>query len=434
MWPRRRETSPEEKTHPENNFIDCPDGGRQAWLQVFVATLITMIVWGYPTSFGVYQLYYLDTLKLPSDIVPWIGSAQAFLAFALCTVSGIMADMGLVRLAMTFGCVLVVVGTLLTSTICGSDTSGLEKAWGLFLSQGIITGMGLGFCYMPPLSVANSYFSEQRRPFALAVAATGTGIGSIVFTLLVQYLTPVIGFEWTVRCQAFVVLAISVVAVVIVKPRLEPTIGSKSWDGEMFKDWPCRLFTCGACLFFFAIFFAFFCINGYARDVVNLSPTTANQMLLIATGLSILGRLLSGYVAQRFLGAIRTYSFATCILSILIFIWITVWTPDNMYAFSALIGFFTGAAQGLYGGALSSLTRDPSKFGIRVGMVSTIAAFFALAGPPVARAITHADSGRYTYAQVWAGLVLFLASMLLMAAGAKADGRGWKAWVLGRAE
>lgn len=153
-------------------------------------------------------------------------------------------------------------------------------------------------------------------------------------------------------------------------------------------------------------------------------------MLLIANGLSIPGRLLSGYVAQRCLGAINTFCFTTCILSILIFIWLAVWTPEVMYAFSALIGLFTGAAQGIYNGALSNLTKDPRRFGIRFGMVNTIAAIGALAGPPVAGAIIDADGGRYRYAQVWAGVVLFLASMLFMAAGVKAGGRGWKAWAL----
>lgn len=105
-----------------------------------------------------------------------------------------------------------------------------------------------------------------------------------------------------------------------------------------------------------------------------------------------------------------------------------------MYAFSALIGLFTGAAQGLYNGALSSLTKDPSRFGIKFGMANTIAAFFALAGPPVAGAIIDADGGRYRYAQVWAGMVLFLASLLFMAAGVKAGGRGWKAWALAKVD
>lgn len=241
--------------------IDYPDGGVQAWIQVFVANLITMIAWGYPASFGVYQLHYIDTLKLSSDIVPWIGSVQTFLAFFFCTFSGRMADKGNVRTPMTLGCMMVVAGTLATSFICGIDIDNLDKALAILMSQGVSTGMGLGLCFMPPLSVANSYFSEKRRPFALAVVATGTGFGSILFTALVQYLIPVIGFEWTVRCQAFVVLGMSVVAVALIRPRLKPTSIDKSVDWEMFKDRPYLLFVCGASLFFFAIFFGFFYVS-----------------------------------------------------------------------------------------------------------------------------------------------------------------------------
>jgi hypothetical protein len=62
---------------PEDDFVP-PDGGWRAWSQVLAAHLVNAMSWGYASSFGVYQLYYVDSLGLPAAQVSWIGSCQVF--------------------------------------------------------------------------------------------------------------------------------------------------------------------------------------------------------------------------------------------------------------------------------------------------------------------------------------------------------------------
>ena len=410
-----------------------PDGGFAAWSQVFAGVLLNMMAWGYPATFGVYQLHYRDTLKLPESQISWIGSVQVFLAFGMCAFSGRLADAGYVKETIAAGSLLVVFGTFMTS-LC-------TEYWQIFLAQGLCTGLGLGIVFMPPLSVINSYF-VTKRSLALAASATGTGLGSVVFPATIQYLIPRIGFPWAVRCAAFVALFISVVAVLIIRPKLKPRKSGPIIEWEAFREGPYLLYLLGAFLFFWALYFGFFYvstassapeivraltipqINAYARNIIHFSTTDSVQLLLITNGMSIPSRPVTGYLADRYFGPINLFVFHTFVLGGLIFAWIGVTTRTGMYVFSVFFGLANGAAQGLFAGSLASLTKDPRKMGTRFGMVCTIVAFASLAGPPTAGAIIDKSGGRYLWAQVWAGLVIVLASVVF--AGTRCVVTGFK--------
>lgn len=103
------------------------------------------------------------------------------------------------------------------------------------------------------------------------------------------------------------------------------------------------------------------------------------------------------------------------IFGTMVFAWMEVTTKTGMYVWSAFYGVAIGACQGVYVGALASLTKDPRKMGTRFGMVSTITAFAVLAGAPTAGAIIEQSGGSYRWAQVWGGTTL-LASACSVAA------------------
>ncbi|KAK4104153.1 MFS general substrate transporter [Parathielavia hyrcaniae] len=395
-----------------------PDGGLTAWAQVFAAALVNSMSWGYPSMFGVYQLHYRDALQLPDSQISWIGSLQVFLAFSMCTLSGRMADAGYVKTTIAFGSFLVVFGTLMTS-LC-------TEYWQIFLAQGLCTGLGLGIMFMPPISVVNSYF-VRKRSLALALAASGTGFGSVIFPATIQYLIPQIGFPWAVRCAAFLALIMSVLAVLILRPRLRPRKSGPLVEWNAFREGPYLLYILGAFLFFWGLYFGFFYINAYARNVIHFSTTDSVQLLLITNGMSVPSRPLVGFLADRYLGPINMYAFHVLVLGCMLFAWTGVTTRTGMYVFSVFFGLANGAAQGLFTCSLASLTKDPRKMGTRYGMVCTIIAFASLAGPPTAGAIIDKSGGQYVWAQVWAGLVIALGSVALV--GCRVAVSGFKLWV-----
>jgi MFS family permease len=162
----------------------APDGGTRAWLQVLAGCLINALTWGYSASFGVYQLYYTTAFSFSPSQVSWVGSVQVFLTFFIGVLSGRSADAGLAQQTVLLGCFLSVFGTFMTSLA--------TSYWQIFVAQGLCTGLGMGLMYMPTVAIISSYF-QKRRGLALTTSASGSGVGSIVFPLVVQNLQSKIG-------------------------------------------------------------------------------------------------------------------------------------------------------------------------------------------------------------------------------------------------
>ncbi|KAI8174104.1 Aspyridones efflux protein apdF [Colletotrichum sp. SAR 10_65] len=362
-----------------------PEGGWTAWSQVLAGNMLNALAWGYPATFGVYQLYYTEKLHLPSAQISWIGSIQIFLTFAICTISGRLTDAGYARQAVLVGCTVVVFGTFMTS-LC-------TTYWQIMLAQGICTGMGLGVLFMPSVAIIGSYFKE-RRSLALAISATGTGVGSLIFPSTLQ---------------------------------LPPRRSGPFVEWGAFREAPYILFALGVFLYFMALYFGFFYINTYARKVVGFSTTESVSLLLITNGLGIPSRPVVGYVADRYLGPINTFMLMTFILGCMEFVWIGVKTRTGMYIFSVFFGLSNGAAQGVFVGALASLTADPQKMGTRFGMIATLSGFASLAGPPTAGAIIDRSGGQYLGAQIWGGVVIIAGSLTVGAARVAKAGKAWSA-------
>jgi MFS family permease len=229
-----------------------PDGGLRAWSQVLACLLVSALTWGTTYSFGVSQLHYTSTLKLPSAQVSWIGSVQVFIVFAMCTISGRLTDAGYARETAGAGCALATFGTFMTSLA--------TEYWQILLAQGVCLGMGMGLVFMPAITVAGSYF-QKRRAFALAVGACGSSVGGLVFPSTIQYLTPKIGFPWAMRCVGFLMLFFSILANLLLRPRVTPRRSGDIVDWPAFRELPYCLFALGSFLNFYGVYFALFYVS-----------------------------------------------------------------------------------------------------------------------------------------------------------------------------
>lgn len=236
----------------EKDYGPPPDGGLTAWLQVLATHLINAMTWGYAAAFGVYQLYYVETLGLPASQVSWIGSVQIFFTYAICAVSGRLADAGYTRTTVAVGTFLAVFGTFMTSLA--------KTYWQIFLAQAVCIGIGLGVTFMPAISILSSYF-EKNRAFALAVSAVGTSVGSTSFPAMIQHLTAKIGFPWAVRCAGFLALVMAVIANLLLKPRLPPRKSGPLLELKAFSELPYLLFSMAAFVYFYALYFVFFYVR-----------------------------------------------------------------------------------------------------------------------------------------------------------------------------
>lgn len=140
--------------------------------------------------------------------------------------------------------------------------------------------------------------------------------------------------------------------------------------------------------------------------------------------MSIPARPVVGYLADNVLGPLNTVICATAILGCMFFAWIGVTTKTGIYVFCVFFGLSNGAAQGVFGGALTSLTSDPRKMGTRFGMVATLLGLAALAGPPTAGAIIDRSGGEYLGAQLWGAIVILAGAATIGAS--RVSITGWK--------
>jgi MCP family monocarboxylic acid transporter-like MFS transporter 3 len=74
-------------------------------------------------------------------------------------------------------------------------------------------------------------------------------------------------------------------------------------------------------------------------------------------------------------------------------------------------------------GSVTSLTKDLSKIGTRIGMAMTILAFAALGGPPIAGKLIDINGGSFLYTQIFGGTMTFAGVGLLC--GARISETGW---------
>lgn len=257
-------------TYTADDEIEYPDGGLTAWLQVLAGHLANAIACGYPATFGIFQLYYTATLGLPAAQVSWIGSVQVFLTNATCVVGGRLSDAGYGRHSVLVGSIFMVFGTFMTSLA--------TEYWQIFLAQGLCSGLGLGFIYMPAMAVVGSYF-KKRRSLALNIASSGTGTGSLIFPATVQYLIPKVGFAWAVRASGFVALVLVVAMNLLLRPRLAPRKSGPLLELKAFKEVPFALFTLGTFLMYFALYVGTFYVSPHIHPPPHPRYAQANQLL-----------------------------------------------------------------------------------------------------------------------------------------------------------
>lgn len=216
--------------------------------------LVVFNSWGYVSSFGIFQSHYTTTLNVNPSAISWIGSVQLFLVYFIGTFSGRALDAGYYRTVLICGSFLQVLAVLLTSIS--------SRYWQLFIAQGICKGLGDGMIFCPTVSLVATYFSK-RRAFAMACAASGGATGGMIFPLIAQQLLPRLGFAWTVRVMAFVILFNSTVAVCLARVRLPARQIGPLVEWAAFKERRYALFCIAMFFNVWALFFAYFYVSPF---------------------------------------------------------------------------------------------------------------------------------------------------------------------------
>ncbi|KAB8234462.1 MFS general substrate transporter [Aspergillus alliaceus] len=403
-------------TIAETAYDTPPNGGFQAWLQVAGSFLIFFNSWGTVNAFGAFQAYYESGLlkDQSSSDISWIGAIQAFLLLLVGVVTGPLYDSGYFRTLVITGSFLVMCGFMALS-VC-------TQYWQVLLAQAICVGLGNGCLYIPSVAIIPQYFSS-RKAIALAIGASGSSFGGVIYPIAFRELQPRIGFPWATRVLGFLVLATTLVPITLMRVRQAPKQKRVLTEVSAFKEPPYALF-CAAMFFGYIGFFnPIFYIESYALHNNTTGAELGFYLVAILNAASIPGRIVPGLL-NKYLGSLNILLGSAFISATLSFCWIAIHNQGGLISLAVLYGFFSGAFVSLPAVALTTLTPDLRTLGTRIGMCTVCSGLGSLCGSPVAGAILD-RSGSYLGVQLYSGLTTGITGVLLLFASffKKSDSR-----------
>ncbi|KZT63571.1 MFS general substrate transporter [Daedalea quercina L-15889] len=316
---------------------DCapPDGGLDAWLSVACAWLISFMTFGIVNAWGVLLNAYVTA---PSSRfrdqslarIGYVGGIGVGFTFIVGPFTNVLVTRLGMRATIALGVVLVATSFELASIS--------DRYWQLLLSEGILFGIGASFAYIPSIGLPSQWFSK-RRSLATALSSSGSGIGAVILSPVVQAIINHASMQWALRFIGFLSLVLGLAGVVCVRHRTE-NIQYRSYDWSIFRVPGYNLYL----LFSFTQFFAFgtplYFIPSYCT-AIGISSTNASGVLSVSTASQVVGRVAAGYLADRagpinILGIFNLGIGLTCIL-----IWYFAANLGVMMVFGIFYGFFS---------------------------------------------------------------------------------------------
>ncbi|XP_055389272.1 uncharacterized protein LOC129618500 [Condylostylus longicornis] len=164
---------------------EIPDGG-YGWIVVFASFCISLVADGVSFSFGLLYTELLAYFKESKAKTAWVGSLFLSVPLLLGPVMSNLVD--------KYGCrKMTIIGGLLSSVgfALGSICSSIEM---LYITFGVISGIGLGIGYVTAV-VSITFWFDKKRTFATGIGASGTGIGTFIYAPFTAWLIEYYGWR-----------------------------------------------------------------------------------------------------------------------------------------------------------------------------------------------------------------------------------------------
>ncbi|KUI60904.1 Riboflavin transporter MCH5 [Cytospora mali] len=300
------------------------------WLQILSTFLVFFNTWGLLLTFGVFQTYYEQVILpgQPSSNISWISTTCAFIILSAGIITGPLFDRGFYRSLVLFGSLLQVFGLMMLSLS--------SKYYQLFLCQAICVGLGAGIVFTPSVAAAAACLTTPAiRARAMGLMACGSSIGGIIYPIMFRYLVPQIGFPWTVRSIAFVILALYLVSYsIFIGHQQKPPIIRRFFDASALTDLPFMMLSVASLFSATAYYIPLLYLPLLTEiRIPSVSPDFSLDLLAILNGASVVGRLLAGVLAAV-IGPTETISVSLVLGSMLLFCWIAVDSVSGTIAWS----------------------------------------------------------------------------------------------------
>lgn len=399
-----------------------PEGGLRAWLVVFGSWCGMFASLGIANTLASFEAY-LSRNQLASHSpgqIGWIFSIYAFLSFAGGIYIGPLFDVYGPFWLVVPGSVLVVLDMFLLG-VC-------TEYWHFIIVFGVLGGLGTALLFTPSIA-AVSHFFHRRRGNATGIAAGGAAFGGVLFPLVLQSLIPKIGFAWSTRVLGFIMLFLSLIAILLIKSNISPTHKATSPhpDIKILRQ-PAFLMTVIGCfLIEWALFVPLTYITSYALKAGHTEAFSYQILPILCAG-SIFGRWLPGLYSDN----IGRFNCSLLMIILTIICVFVIWLPfgsstAGLVVFAVIFGFASGSNISLTPVCVGQLC-ETKDYGRYYATCYTIVSFGCLTGVPIAGEFLERCGGEYWGLIVFTGVCYVGAFVALYLARGLAAG-GWGVWV-----
>ncbi|KAM4692465.1 monocarboxylate transporter 4-like [Rhinophrynus dorsalis] len=397
--------------------IKAPDGG-WGWPVLFGCFIITGFSYAFPKAVSVFFKELIKEFGVGYSECAWISSILLAMLYGTGPLCSICVN--------RFGCrpVMMVGGFCASAGMVAA--SFCTNIIAIYLTAGVITGLGLALNFQPSLIMLNRYF-DKRRPLANGLAAAG----SPVFLCCLSPLGQALQYEFGWRGGFLILggLLLNNCACAALMRPLEPPKKAKEeevvkeveqkpkkklLDFSVFRDRGFVIYTLAATIMVLGLFVPPVFVVSYAKDI-GVPDTKAAFLLTILGFVDIFSRPTCGILAG--LERVRPYTVYLFGFS-MIFNGFTDLMGSMSDSFGGLVVFciFFGISYGMVGALQFEVLMaivGTKKFSSAIGLVLLAEAFAVLIGPPGAGKLLDA-TGRYMFVFIIAGVEVTVSSLVLM--------------------
>lgn len=316
----------------------------------------------------------------------------------------------------------LIVGTIFVAL--GLEMAGFStQIWHLYLTQGVVFGIGASCIYVAIMGIAPQWF-VKRRGLALGIIASGSGIGGLVIPFVMTGINDSLGFAWTYRILGFICLFCDTIACLTVKERNPPAVRNRKKLSQIvnfavLKDTNFVLFCIASNVGLFGYFVPYFFLPSYA-SYLGLSASQGSALVAVSSACNFVGRVITGILADR-IGKINTNLVFTIITALsCLFIWTFASTYGSLMAFSTIFGLTSGSYFALISPITASLLgmqKFPS--GLSLLLVTNVIPVF---GSNIASAIeAGVSSAPFFSYKMFSGVAYLIAAITLVILKLKLD-------------
>ena len=347
---------------------------RKAWVIVWATFVCLALIFGVSYSFAAFFDNFAKEFAAQRADVSWIFGLCGLVYFVLGALGGYLADRFGPRIVCMTGMGLIAVGLL--------GTSFAQTLSSIYISYGVLVGLGIAFVYTPAIASVQPWFN-QHRGLASGIASSGVGAGTLLVPLAVSYLLVAVTWREALQIMALGVMILGLSAAFLLERAPNTNGGAKGQlQGltlkQALKTPSFKWLYMGALFGSPVMFIPFAHISAAARDAGVADAQAVALVGLIGIG-SLIGRFAIGWLADK-MGRVQTLMLMQCLMGLSYLIWALAHDQVIFAVFAVWFGLSYGSIVSLLPAICMDLFGGRAVSAI-IGTLYTGAALGNLLGP-----------------------------------------------------